>query len=220
MEGNRNVLKRDVKRQLSRACAGGVPYVVKEFRRPRKWMPCLLRADRGSWVNSRRLAAAEIPLLRCLGWLRAADGRGFLLFEDGGDVTLERTMARRDLPAAERLRLLEAAVELLARLHGAGLVYGDFNPANIMIPAADGALRLVDYDRLHVQYGWVPMRRRVYNLVQFMEPLSAMVSPGETAAIPEAYCRAAGLIGGARTELLRRLRRQIPGLVQTDGETA
>ena len=146
MEGNRNVLKRDVKRQLSRACAGGVPYVVKEFRRPRKWMPCLLRADRGSWVNSRRLAAAEIPLLRCLGWLRAADGRGFLLFEDGGDVTLERTMARRDLPAAERLRLLEAAVELLARLHGAGLVYGDFNPANIMIPAADGALRLVDYD--------------------------------------------------------------------------
>ncbi|OGV74445.1 MAG: hypothetical protein A3K19_05475 [Lentisphaerae bacterium RIFOXYB12_FULL_65_16] len=191
----KDMIKDDVKRQLSRVRVGETTFVVKEFFRVPPG-PDVLRPDRAAWLNAYRLEMAHVPCAACHGWLRAADGRGFLVLEDLGLRTLLARLEERP-SAAERRRLMDGAGRLTAWLHGAGMAPGDWTAANLMLASKPGfgamPLAVVDYDRILFYPGEVPVVRRARNLRQLLELLRPLVPADDAARLIEVYGAEAAL---------------------------
>ncbi len=176
---NCDVLKRDAKRCLTRVTIGDTAYVVKEYRHPGPWG--WWSADARAWLNSQRLSARgrRLAAAGCRAWLRAHDGRGFLVFDDAGPRTLATVLrGQAGVAPVGVCRWLEVAGRLVARLHRAGIFHADLKPTNFMAPAAEDAapwLGLVDLD--DVRFGRVlPEERRRRNLAQLLDGVGRVFS--------------------------------------------
>ena len=85
----------------------------------------------------------------CLDFFRA-NGTAYLVMEyvEGmslADLLREREAARRPLDEEELLSLAKPLLEVLSRLHGAGVLHRDLKPSNILIRRSDGQPVLIDF---------------------------------------------------------------------------
>jgi serine/threonine-protein kinase len=73
------------------------------------------------------------------------DGRPALVLDlvDGEDLR-RRVRRTGPLPPAAAARMVAQVAEALAYLHRIGIVHGDVKPANVLVPADDGPVRLAD----------------------------------------------------------------------------
>lgn len=193
LASKRDILKIDRKRQLSRVAGDGRSLVVKEFRKPGPWGRW--RPDCRSWLNTRRLADHGIPVARCRAWLKHRDGRGFLILEDVGDLTLDEALRNAGSIGCQR-RLLRAATRLAAWLHRARIVHGDLKLSNIMVPAESAdprmPLTLIDSDAIHFNREPTPAAR-AKNLYQMLDTFPPCISDCARLRFMVDYRRAAGL---------------------------
>jgi diguanylate cyclase (GGDEF)-like protein len=69
-----------------------------------------------------------------------------LLLEDAGDIVLADLLARGTLPAGELPVIALGLATIVARVHAAGVIHRDINPANILLSAPGHRPVLVDFD--------------------------------------------------------------------------
>ena len=141
------LLKDDVKRRVSRVEIAGEPYVVKEFRRPGPWW--VFAPDYRSWWHNWRLELAGFPVPRYYAWLRARDGRAYIVLEHLPGRSLDEALLAALPHPAEFDRLTGLALDLLARLYRAGMVHEDYKCQNLLVGPTGGSrppLGLIDND--------------------------------------------------------------------------
>ncbi len=187
------ILKEDVKRRLTRVGAGPRSVIVKEYRDAGPLG--VFRRDCRSWLNTYHLGLYGIPVARSLAWLRAEDGRGFVLFEDAGKDCLFHRLRVYDCSLPRR-PLLRAVAELLASMHAAGALHKDMKTGNFMVLEREGfphsPLTVIDIDA--ARFGTnVGTRGRVKNLRQVLETLPPGACVLERLRFLATYARAAGL---------------------------
>jgi serine/threonine-protein kinase len=105
------------------------------------------RADveRRARDEQRILAALEHPgIARFYDAGRTAEGDWYLALEYVEGRDLLDHVRSRDLPLAERLRLLLDVLDAVAYAHARGVVHRDLKPGNILV-SADGRPRLLDF---------------------------------------------------------------------------
>ena len=91
-----------------------------------------LRADLDSeW------AVRPVELLRC-------DGPLALVLEDPGGEPLER-MLGRSMDVSQLLCIAVPLAAVIGRVHAQGLIHKDLKPANILVDAASGSVRLTGF---------------------------------------------------------------------------
>jgi len=187
--GAGTTLKDDRKRRLSRVSVDGQALVVKEFLLPGQgpWRP-----DRRSWLNHYRLSADAFPVCRCHAWLQGC-GRGVLVLEDVGRVTLQQACLAVSPP--ERRRLLAATMRLLAYLHATGVVPRDMKATNVVVCPGMAAARpvcLVDADAVRFDVRVGPAHRTT-GLRQLIGNLPAGTGLREVLRALVGYRRASGI---------------------------
>jgi hypothetical protein len=81
LRGNKKqrLLHESSKRCVFRVEAAGTGYVVREYLQPGLWKR--FSADCQSWLHNWRLEMYGIPVAKCLAWLRAKDGQGYMISE-------------------------------------------------------------------------------------------------------------------------------------------
>jgi hypothetical protein len=153
-------------RQLGRGGQGAV-YEVEGGRLAAKLVfdrsPSRRERLRNQLAQVRRLPIEDLDIVRPLERLRDPHV-GYVMERLTGMVPLgELARAPRDVSLVpwyfsggglrRRLRLLGRVAELLAQLHGRGLVYADPSPHNAFVSGAreDHEVRLIDADNLHHQ---------------------------------------------------------------------
>ena len=95
-----------------------------------------------------RLSHPNVVVVHDVGQER---GRGFLATELVDGTDLRRWLRERpELPAGAVLELFVAAGRGLAAAHGAGMVHGDFKPANVLV-GTDGRPRVADFGLARMQ---------------------------------------------------------------------
>jgi predicted ATPase/signal transduction histidine kinase len=73
------------------------------------------------------------------------DGRWVMLTDDAGGTSLDRLGLAGELPLADFLAIAAKIAAAVARLHQAGVVHRDINPANIVLNAETGAVEVIDF---------------------------------------------------------------------------
>ncbi len=165
----KNILKVEKKRRLSRVASNSESLVVKEFRHPGPWGR--FRPDCRSWLNTYRLKMHGIPAAQCRAWLKHADGRGFLFLQDMGDTNLHVALKNAVGNMHEQRLLLRHGARVAAGLHQARIVHGDLKLSNIMIekPAGSSTAKpmLIDSDDVRFNQR-MTLGRRAKNLGQML----------------------------------------------------
>jgi len=179
---NKNILKIDHKRQVSRVVSKDKSYVIKEFRKPGPWW--IFRPDYISWKNSIRLKELDIAVPSVYAWLRSKDGRGFIIMEDLGDQVLKSVLQNIGPELPERVELIKKLSKLVASVHSKNLVYGDMKLANVLLK--DGSLFLVDMDKVKLKKR-LNLRDRAYNLVQILNSFPKDLTKRELDIFLETY---------------------------------
>lgn len=179
-------LKDDVKRRLSRVACGGRTVIVKEYISPRgggRW-----RSDAQAWTGAFRLFREGFPVAAPLAWLRARDGRGYIILADGGGENLPNTLRQAAPDLAQDL--LAQAGKILADLHNYGICHGDTKTTNFVVanPADGGkaALRLVDCDAVKF-VGYAARPRFAAEVARFVETIPGGLPENATHAFTAAY---------------------------------
>jgi tetratricopeptide (TPR) repeat protein len=111
--------------------------------------------DRPEWPRlvreARALARLSHPNVVVVHDVGLEGGRAFLATELVDGTDLRRWLRERpELPSAAVLELFVAAGRGLAAAHGAGMIHGDFKPANVLV-GTDGRPRVADFGlaRIH-----------------------------------------------------------------------
>jgi tRNA A-37 threonylcarbamoyl transferase component Bud32 len=157
--------------------------VVKEFRRPKplgRWA-----ADCRSWFNHYRLAQLGLPATTALGWLKARDGRGYVVLTDVGQVNLREALAEPE--RQDRRTLLAAAGRLVAWLHQRAVFHRDLKATNFVV--SDDPVfpvYLVDCDDVHFETRMTDDRRQ-RGLNQLLENLQDATDSDERNHLRQAY---------------------------------
>jgi hypothetical protein len=178
-ESGTAMLKSDRKRQISRGKSAGDArsHIIKEYRTPGpygRWRP-----DVRAWVGTAKVSMVYgFRVARGQAFLRLADGRGMIVFEDAGATTVEDLWCALN-DDQEPGALFAAVAELVARLHDAGVGHGDLSPANIVHAARQQTasdtmldfrdLCLIDCDDVTCHRGPTPAKTCVRNLYQLVE---------------------------------------------------
>lgn len=124
-----------VYRHFSEYCSGS--YIVKEplgptaMERLRHEAAIIARLERVS--NVTRLAATTAPANR-------------LTLEDRGGTPLTRVIAEKPLQGARATRIARQLAEIVAAMHGAGVVHRDINPDNVLLVGDGQTPLLIDFD--------------------------------------------------------------------------
>jgi len=121
---------------LHRTCAAavvsvqGTTYVVKQFSRSSVWSR--FSRDCRNWLNTWRLELCGIPVAKYLGWLKARDGRGYLIREYIPGVSYDKALdLNRDDTAQAHLRQCFSA--LVQRLALYGIVHENLNAGTLIV---------------------------------------------------------------------------------------
>ncbi len=196
--GEARFIKEDVKRRLARVEIDGTTYVVKEFCRQPIWR--LRSAGRRAWLNACRLETGQVRGIRCHAYLRTADRRTLLLFEDAGDSTLAREVKERGTDAARAL--LAAAGRTMGRLHLRDIHHPDLKATNFII-ASNGSCQLTLGDLDAVRFG-VPlsMPKRAAAVQQLLASLPLPLDRASQLTVIAAYSRECLLSRGQAHQLL------------------
>ena len=171
----------------------------------------------------RRAFVHEAAILRLLG-----EGIAPKLIEAGDSHVITEWCegANASEAAAGRPEVCVAIADAYARLHAAGVLHGDVHPGNVLVNAADGAVRLIDFGlarRVDGKAGTSPARGGV---AFFSDPEMAGagrrgVPPPHVTALSEQYSLAAllyFLLAGRhyldfsveREEMLRQITEDAP----------
>jgi len=190
----RNIVKADLKRRLSRVHIGGASYIVKEYKCARFRGPW--RPDRISWRNHHHLERLGLPTCHCYAWLKAAEpGIGFLILEDLGQMTAMQYLQQATERGARR-RIIEDIGQIMGQLHIRGVDHCDFTPVNFMLAGkrcdCAGALTLIDVDSVNFHRHLIPRKRRLRNIDQLFELLSTCIFRAEALRLLAKYRRIVG----------------------------
>ncbi|MDB5047696.1 MAG: histidine kinase [Fibrobacteres bacterium] len=102
-------------------------------------------------------------------------GRTCLVFGDPGGETLERLL-QNPLPLADSLRIAIGISAALDRLHQRGLIHKDIKPANILVNAAGGEVRLMGFGIASL----LPRERKEPEPLEVIEGTPAYMAPEQT----------------------------------------
>lgn len=129
-----------------------------------------------------KLAAAGLPTPALLARRQSADGMAILLttWLDGA-----MTLAQ-ERPSARPLQALDDVLELIGRLHAAGLIHSDLHPGNLL--QHDGLWYLIDGDAISDA---TTLNARTDNLALFLAQFTGPDAPSAADALP-AYRRGLG----------------------------
>ncbi|MCK5804491.1 MAG: hypothetical protein KAI66_16755 [Lentisphaeria bacterium] len=190
MENETDVVKRDVKRCLSRVRMDDETFLVKEFVCPGPWGS--FRSDARSWFAAHRLHTRLVPAAASLAWLKHNDGRGFQILEDVGEKTLMDEM-REGADWQRRRRMIEAAGQIIGLLHAARVDHGDLKPANFVSGGCPLTLRLVDFDGMRFPRSPLLRAQRARGFEQLFENLHRYMTPREACRFLLSYATYAGV---------------------------
>lgn len=160
-------LKKDVKRRITQVNHHGRLYVVKDYLRV---FPLLSNSpDIRGWLCGNRLQGA----VRCLGWCRHREGRGYLVMEYAGETSLH--LPGKDYDLELLLSLFEEAGRMMCELHCIGVYHADLKPSNFVVSGVskgdDANVTLIDCDDVRVPFRFGE-RHRLKNLAQLIGGLS------------------------------------------------
>jgi PAS domain S-box-containing protein len=102
-------------------------------------------------------------------------GRTSLVFEDPGGETLDRLL-RRPMGLEESLGIAAGIASALGKLHRKGLVHRDVKPANVLVNAANGEVRLMGFGIA----SQLPSERREPEPLDVISGTLAYMSPEQT----------------------------------------
>lgn len=236
-----NVLKSGSRSALTRQTLGtgdaAQPVIVKQYRTG-GWADRAKNAVRtpravASWVAGNGLLVRGFDAATPLALILRGRGLGlsdsYVVMEDLGDgtradlVVLQRYAgAIDDAGRAEKRALVEAAADLVRRLHASGVYHGDLKAVNLFLRGAGrtgeldalgdgGAARseafrfvLADYDR--VEFGAsVRTRRRIKNLAQLSASVPVCISLTDRLRFFRAYAKDEPEVAGKWKEWFRRV---------------
>lgn len=132
------------------------------------------------------LQRAGIGTVPLAGWGTMRDGRAFVLTEDlAGYAAADKVLGEGSgvgVQGSAKDRVLDAVVDLAAKLHAAGLHHRDLYLCHFFVKADDTStdVRLIDAARVRPLPGW-PLRRRwiVKDLAQLWYSLAQIGLPDE-----------------------------------------
>ena len=110
--------------------------------------------------------------------LQRRNGRTMLLLEDPGGEPLKSRLGR-PLELIEFLRLASAIAGALGKLHAAGLIHKNIEPANILTEAATGQVWLTGFGICLVSHS--PSRRQVPEPLDVIAGTFPYMAPEQTA---------------------------------------
>lgn len=207
LKQNRDVLKRDQKRSLTRVQYNDRTLVIKEFSHAGglfPWAP-----DRISWLNTLHVERFGAPGVRVLGWHHDHANCGFLLLQDLGNRLLHSEILQAETVAARR-KCLQVAVAVLVRLHNAGIAHRDFKLSNLMLPekSPDEAVAIdLDSTRFHLK---LSAKARVRDLAALFESMPQTVPRADYWRVLADYRRGCGLSKDQTHRLARKLHDFLP----------
>ena len=94
--------------------------------------------------EAKSAAALDHPYICKIYEIGEAEGRPFIAMEYVRGETLERRLAREDMPLAEAVRIASEIAEALETAHQEGIVHRDLKPSNIML-TEDGHVKVMDF---------------------------------------------------------------------------
>ncbi len=165
---DRNLLKNDRKRRLSRVLHAGRSYVVKEF------LPVAGGRARGkarrTWLNACRLAAMALPVIQVYALYLDRRNHGIVIFHDAGSGNLPGRLG--GLPYQRRCQLINATARLVAGLHQRGVDPGDLKASNFVVSDEETAVPVVLSDLDSIKFGHkLSWRQRQHATSQVLESL-------------------------------------------------
>ena len=121
----------------------GEPVAVKVMRPEAALEPALVA---GFATEAEILAELDHPGIVGLRDVTDVDGAAALVLDlvDGEDLR-QRLRADGPVPPAISAHIAAQVAEALTYLHGRGIVHGDIKPANLLVPADGGPVRIADF---------------------------------------------------------------------------
>lgn len=119
------------------------------------------------------LASLDLPGVVSTGGLFEHDGQLVLLVEDFGGVDLARVLRAGRIDPLTALRIAVQGADALARLHAAGIVHKDVNPANVLYNSRTGVVKLADLGlatRLPREAAALSQERALRGTVRYIAP--------------------------------------------------